>query len=208
MALLTCHVDFASAGSHQVWFPLLGPHMCAFFCVLSYVCSPVCAFICVLSSVCSHVSDMCSHMSSPLCSHLCVIVLILTTTSLVSFCPPTLFGVSGRDNELFLLPMDQAWGWGPSPNPLNVGPYKQATQLQNISEKIIKYTKPSQCPKASNSRDIKAIVKVLEISRRTDDLEARHSHCAKIKVRVLSSCLPGYSVGHHSRTKCRRPGTG
>ena len=37
---------------------------------------------------------MCSHMSAPLCSHMCVIVIIITTTSLVSFCPPTLFGVS------------------------------------------------------------------------------------------------------------------
>ena len=31
---------------------------------------------------------MCSHMSAPLCSHLCIIVIIITTTSLASFCPP------------------------------------------------------------------------------------------------------------------------
>ena len=78
-------------------------YMCAFFCVLSSVCSPVCALVCVLSSVCALLSDflcvlsyvcsdmsalMCSHMSAPLCSHLCVFVIIITTTSLVSFCPP------------------------------------------------------------------------------------------------------------------------
>ena len=63
---------------------------------------------------------MCSHMSAPQCSHLCVviiiiiiiivviiifiIIIIITTTSLVSFGPPTLFGVSCRDN------LGEDWG--------------------------------------------------------------------------------------------------
>ena len=81
-------------------------HMCAFLCVLSSVLSHVClhmsaficAPICVLPYVCSVVSAlMCSRMSAPVRSHLCVIILTITTTSLVSFCPPTLFGVSCWD---------------------------------------------------------------------------------------------------------------
>ena len=74
-------------------------HMCALICVLSHVCFLLRALLCVLSYVCSNMSTlMCSHMSAPLCSHLCVILLIITTTSLVPVCPPTLFGASCRDN--------------------------------------------------------------------------------------------------------------
>ena len=89
---------------------------CPFFCVSFYVCSHMCAFIFVLSSVCSHMSAlicvlpyvcsdtsalMCSQMSAPMCSHLYGIIIIVTTTSLISVCPPTLSGVSCRD--IFLL---------------------------------------------------------------------------------------------------------
>ena len=72
--------------------------MCAFICVLSYVCSHMFALICVLPCVCSDMSAlMCSHMFAPMCSHLCVLITI-TATSLISFCPPTLFRVSCRHN--------------------------------------------------------------------------------------------------------------
>ena len=67
-------------------------HMCSHMC--APMCSHICALICVLSHVCS---QMCALMCARLCSHLCVIVIIITATSLVSFCPPTLFGVSCRD---------------------------------------------------------------------------------------------------------------
>ena len=67
--------------------------MFALICGLSSVLSSVC-FSCALIRVLSSVlSSVCSHM----CSHLCVLI-IITATSLVSFCPPTLFGVSCRDN--------------------------------------------------------------------------------------------------------------
>ena len=71
----------------------------------------MCALICVMPYVCFDMSAlMCSHMPAPMCSHLCVIIIIIiiiiitiiiitiTTTSIVSFCPPTLFGVPCQDN--------------------------------------------------------------------------------------------------------------
>ena len=92
----------------------LSSHMCNLLCVLSYVCSSmlsyvcshICVLICALMCMLSYVSfplcsDMCalvcvlfhacSHMSAPLCSHLCVTVIVITTTSLVSFSAPAVW---------------------------------------------------------------------------------------------------------------------
>ena len=110
MCALTCVLSYVCS--------YVCSHMCTLTCVLSYVCFHMCALICVLAYVCSHkCSDMsvlmCSHMSAPMCSHLCVLI-IITATSLVSFCPPTLFGVSCRDNAfstclLFLMSGNHIW---------------------------------------------------------------------------------------------------
>ena len=100
-------------------------HMCALICVHSYVCSHMCALLCVLFSVLSSVcSDMCFPMCAliwhmcaligvlayvcfHMCAPICVLWYVITTTSLVSFRPPTLFGLfsiprgwsAGKRNE-------------------------------------------------------------------------------------------------------------
>ena len=120
------HVRFGCAGSSVcsslcalICVLLLCSHMYALICVLSCVCSPLCALLCALICVLWYV---CCHVLSYVIIIIIIIIIItiiiiiiniiiiiitiiiiiitITTTSLVSFCPPTLFGVSCRDNVL------------------------------------------------------------------------------------------------------------
>ena len=103
-----CSFVLLSYVCSHMCFHMCAP-ICAAICVLSNVCplcaltyirSQMCAPICVLPYVCSAMSAlMCSHMSAPVCSHMCVIHHPHHhQESRIFFPPPTLFGVSCRDN--------------------------------------------------------------------------------------------------------------